>query len=257
MNEFFKMLILAIVQGMTEWLPISSSGHLVLFEKILGFKSNLDFDIALHFGTLLAVILYFSKDIVEILGDLFNGNVKRDDGRLGMLILVSTIPAAFVGFFFKDFFERVFDNTWMLALGFGITGLFLIIASLSFKNIKKKFGYKESFFVGIAQAIAIIPSVSRSGATIASCLLFGLDEKEAIKFSFLMSIPVIFGASLLSLRSGNLPPDTYWAIIVSFLVGLLTIHLLFKYVLTNRRNLMWFGIYALLLALAIMLWIVF
>ncbi len=257
MNEFIANLILAVVQGITEWLPISSSGHLVLFQKILGVESNLDFDIALHFGTLLAVFIYFSKDIVNMMRDILSGKFNKKDGRLGLLILVSTIPAAFIGYFFKDFFENTLDNLFILVIGFAITGLFLIIISLDFKIKERKFGYFESFVVGLAQAFAIIPSISRSGATIVAGILFGLDEKRALKFSFLMSIPVIFGASMLSIGGGNLPPNTFWAVAVSFIFGLLTIHVLFKFVLTNRKNFRWFGIYALILALIILLWIIF
>src|SRR3989344_890255 len=153
-NEFISSLILAVIQGATEWLPISSSGHLVLFEKILGFKSGgIQFDVALHFGTLMAVFVYFGKDIVDIIEQILKGNWKSKEAKLGFL---------------------------------------LFIASLDFKNKKKEVGFLDSVLIGFGQAVSILPGVSRSGATISTGLLRGLDEKTAVKFSFLMSIPVIF-----------------------------------------------------------------
>ena len=120
-NDIISALILAIVQGLTEWFPVSSSGHLVLFENILGFSGGLAFSVALHFGTLMAVFVYFGKDITDILRDLLVGNWTSQNGRLGILIAIATIPAGIVGFLVRDLFDGVFTSLGVTALGFGIT----------------------------------------------------------------------------------------------------------------------------------------
>ena len=248
MGNIAEALILAIVQGITEWLPISSSGHLVIFENLLNYESSLTFDVALHFGTLMAVFVYFGRDIIDILRDLLSFRFHSENGKTGLLLIVASIPASIIGFLFYDFFESVFNNLFVTALGFGITGLFLFIASLDFRKKEGKLSYKESFLIGIAQAASILPGISRSGATISSGVLLGQDVKAAARFSFLMSIPVIFGANIFVIGNQKLPPEPIWATLVAFIVGLMTIHILFKFVLTSKKNLRWFAIYALALA---------
>ena len=254
MGELLLALLIAVVQGITEWVPVSSSGHLVLVERLLGFEGGLLFDVALHFGTLMAVFVYFGKDITDIIQDFLKGCFETENGRLGLLLIIATIPAVIVGFLFKDAFEVAFSSLGIVALGFGVTGLFLFIASLDFSRKRRELGYGGSFLIGIAQAFSLFPGVSRSGATMSSGLLLGLREKAAVKFSFLMSIPVIFGANILIIGNRSLEPSLIWATLVSFIIGLLTLHLLYRYVLTSRRNLRWFGAYTLLLALAVGIW---
>lgn len=277
-SELVSSIIIAIVQGLTEWIPVSSSGHLVLFEKILSFEGGLVFDVALHFGTLMAVFVYFGSDIIDIVRDLLSGKWGGENGRLGLLVIVATIPAALMGYFFQSVFEVAFFSLNIVAMGFAVTGVFLLIASLGHINANpstkdgitpihprprgvsdanrffrerggKRFGYLGALLVGLAQVFALFPGVSRSGATIGSGLLLGLKEKEALKFSFLMSIPIIFGANILTIGNNTLPPSLIWATLVSFVVGLGTIHLLYKKILVDRKNLRWFGIYALALAI--------
>ncbi|MBU0466246.1 MAG: undecaprenyl-diphosphate phosphatase [Nanoarchaeota archaeon] len=297
-NEIVSSLIIAIVQGLTEWLPVSSSGHLVLFEKILQYRGGLMFDVALHFGTLMAVFVYFGADIVDIIRELLMGKLESENGRLGLLIIVATIPAALVGFLLKNVFEQAFSSLAIVAVGFAITGVFLLIVSIGGKGTSptrgharnnwedtrratrsptqkyhnnksrsvlrgdgiigkgKRFGYLGALLVGIAQIFSLFPGVSRSGATIGSGLLLGLNEKNAVKFSFLMSIPIIFGASILTIGNQTLPSNLIWATLVSFIVGLGTIHLLYGKMLAKRKNLKWFAVYALLLAVGIGVWMV-
>ncbi len=250
-SEFISALILAIIQGITEWVPISSSGHLVLFERFLGYSGGLLFDVSLHFGTLMAVFVYFGKDIVDILEDLLKGKFKSENGRLGLMLIVGSIPAFLIGFFAKDYFDSVFTNLGVLALGFALTGMFLFIASLP-GNVKvDKLGWRGAFFIGVTQALAIVPGISRSGSTISGGIMLGLDEKAAMKFAFLLSIPVVFGANVISIGNSALPPELIWATLVSFIVGLASIHLIFSYVLVSRKNLSWFGLYCILLAIGI------
>jgi undecaprenyl-diphosphatase len=257
-SELFKALILAVVQGLTEWFPVSSSGHLVLFEYFLDYEGSLLFETALHFGTLMAVFVYFGKEITDILRDFLSGKWKTEHGKMAWLLLIGSIPAGVIGFLIKDSFE-VFRGLGIVAFGFGITGLFLLITSTtSFRKRSSRsqenynrLGKGKAFLVGIAQAFAIIPGVSRSGATISSGVLFGLSEKNAMKFAFLLSIPVIFGANIVAVGNQTLPSELIWATLVSFFVGLISIHFVFKYVLNNRKNFRWFGIYCLLLSIAL------
>lgn len=253
MSEFISALILAIVQGITEWIPVSSSGHLVLVSKILGFNNNLMFDVALHFGTLMAVFIYFGKDITEIIRQLFSFNFKSEHGKLGLLLILATIPAAVLGFFFKDFIESNLANLGLLALGWSITGLILFIGSISKPKKKivesKGISYTIAGLIGLAQVLSLFRGISRSGSTITAGLLLGLNEKMAVKFSFLMSIPIIFGASIVQIGNNALPSNLLWATLVSFAVGITTIHFSFNYFLSNRKNLRWFAFYVWLLAI--------
>jgi len=257
-NELIASLILAVVQGITEWFPISSSGHLVLFERLLGFKGGLLFFVALHFGTLMAVFVYFGRDITEIIRDFFSGKWKTKQGRLGIMLIIGTIPGAILGFLLEGYFDTILSSLMVVAIGFGITGLFLFIASLHFKNEGLgKITIITALIIGSAQALAIFPGISRSGATIAAGLLIGLKEKEAMRFAFLLSIPIIIGANIIAIGNQTLPPSLIWATLVSFIVGLLSIHIVFKYVLTRRKNLKWFGIYCLVLAVGLSIYLLY
>ena len=257
MEDFINVLILAIIQGITEWLPVSSSGHLVLAQNILNYNPGLLFDVALHFGTLMAVFVYFGKDIVDIIRDFLMLKFESKKGKMGVLLIIASIPAAIVGFLFRNVFESIFNSLLVISLGFGITGLFLFVASIDLKKKKKEINYYDSLIIGIAQVFSILPGISRSGATISSGVFIGLDAKEAARFSFLMSVPIIFGANILVIGNQRLPSNLIWATIVAFIVGLATMHILFKFVLTSKKNLRWFGAYALLLAVGILgyLWL--
>ncbi len=254
MENLFSMIVLAVVQGLTEWLPVSSSGHLLLFERILGYSGGLNFEVALHFGTLMAVFIYFRKEIIDISRDFFSGKWKTPDGKMGVFIIIGTIPAALIGFFASKYFDSVLSDFILLGMGFLITGILLLIVGFGNSIKKKELDNKKSLVIGVAQAVAILPSISRSGATIASGILLGLDEKRAMQFSFLLSIPAILGASVLSFGSGALPVYLIIPILVSFLVGLGTIHLCFKYALNKRRNFAWFGVYCILLGIAVIVY---
>jgi len=256
MENLISAIILAIVQGLTEWLPVSSSGHLVLFQQLLNYQPGLLFDVAVHFGTLMAVFVYFGKDIIDIIEAILKGRWKTDKTKLGFLIIVATIPAAIIGILFKSVFESAFSSLAVVAWGFGITALLLIISSLDFKfNKKKTPSWIDALWIGLAQALAILPGISRSGSTISSGLLRGLDEKSAMRFSFLMSIPIVFGAGIVEIGNQRLSPDLIWATLIAFFIGLATIHLLLKFVAKDKKNLRWFALYLILLAIGLGLWL--
>ena len=255
MSELISALLLAIVQGITEWIPVSSKGHLIVFKNILGYEHGLIFDVALHFGTLMAVFVYFGRDITDVIQDLLKRKWNSENGKLGIALIIATIPAVLVGFFLRSF--DIYSNLIITSLGFGITGLFLIIASLDLKKKdRKEINYFDSLYIGIAQIFSLFPGISRSGSTIGSGMLLGLNDKAAVKFSFLMSIPVVFGANILVIGNNAIPREFIWATLVSFAVGLIALHFLYNYVLT-RKSLKWFGGYALLLSILVFVYVMF
>ena len=255
-NEFVSALFLAVVQGITEFFPVSSSGHLVLAERFLNYSGGLFLEVALHFGTLMAVFVYFSKDIVKIIRDLFSGKWASENGRLGLSLAIASVPAAAVGFFVREFFDEISGNLIILGIGWAVTALVLFIGSINFGRKREigKLGFGRVFLIGVAQVFALVPGVSRSGTTISSGLILGLNEKNAVKFSYLLSIPVIIGANLVSIGNRTLPLEFLGGTLLSFVVGLIFMNISFRYVLTDRKNLRWFGFYCILLALTLLFW---
>lgn len=194
--SFLEALILGIIQGLTEFLPVSSSGHLELAKAVQGQEltgeSSMLMTVVLHFATALSTVVVFRKDILEIVKGLFKFKVN-DEFMYSFKIVLSMIPAAIVGVMFDDIIEGFFGGQIVL-VGFMliITGLLLFLADRA-KNTKKSVSVSNSIIIGIAQAIAILPGISRSGATIGTSVLLGIDREKAARFSFLMVVPLIFG----------------------------------------------------------------
>ena len=178
-------IILAVIQAVTEFLPVSSSGHLALVSNLIS-QPNLFFFSVLHVASLLAVVIFTRKEIVELL------SFDKKYARLWIYLIVGTIPAGLVGYFFHDFFEAAFGSYLLLGVAFMATGLIL----LSTKNTKvfSKLNVKNAFAIGVAQVGAILPGISRSGVTISSGMFLGLDREKATRFSFLLFIPLSLGA---------------------------------------------------------------
>lgn len=193
MSEIAKTILLGIIQGFTEFLPVSSSGHLLVARRFLGLsEAGLFLDTMLHLGTLVAVLIVFWRDILAM--------IKKPFSHLTLLVVVGTIPTAAIGLIFKDFFEENARTGFTVGWGFLVTGVILWLAD-SYKNSGWKKIDDVSFFdavvVGILQGAAILPAVSRSGLTIAGSLFKGIDREDAARFSFLLSIPAILGAVVL------------------------------------------------------------
>lgn len=191
-----KTIILGIIQGFTEWLPISSTGHLKIAEHFLQFSSPqglLIFDFALHIGTLIVVILFFRGEIKDILSALVKLDFKTENGKLIPLIIVGSVPAAAVGLSLESVSEKMAQNLTLIAVAFIICGAFLYLSKVG-KEKTGEVGFLTAIVVGVAEGIAIIPGLSRSGLTIVAALLLGLKREKAFKFSFLLSIPAIVGA---------------------------------------------------------------
>ncbi len=193
--NIFQAVFLGIVQGLTEFLPISSSGHLVLFQKILAINEpTLVFDTFVHIGTLFAVLTVFWQDILTLL--------KKPFQRLTWLLIAGTIPTAIIGFTFEDFFTGLYKTGSTLGVEFIITGCILIFAEKLGRGRKgvRETSYLDAAFIGVMQGAAILPAISRSGLTISGALLRNLDREFAAKFSFLLSIPPILGGALFQFK---------------------------------------------------------
>lgn len=193
--SFFEAIILGLIQGLTEFLPISSSGHLVILSNVLGVnEQGILFEVFVHFGTLLAVFVVFKDDIIKL--------IKNPFQKLTILLIIGTIPTAIIGLTLEDTFERLFNSLFTVGFTLLITGTLLWLAE-SFTGGKKdlsKLTGINAFIIGIAQGAAITPGISRSGSTIAAALLLGLDRSSAARYSFLLSIPAILGATVLKTK---------------------------------------------------------
>ena len=206
MADLFRALVLGIVQGLTEFLPVSSSGHLELAKWLLGGDSlpqeSMLMTVTLHAATALATLVVFRRDVASILTDLFK--FRWNDGtRFAALVAVSMVPAALVGVFFDEALEALFDRQVVLvALMLVVTGGLLFLADRA-RETNRSVGWTSALLVGIAQAIAILPGISRSGATISTSVLLGIDREKAARFSFLMVIPLIFGKMAKDLLDGE------------------------------------------------------
>lgn len=256
--ELYQGLILGVIQGLTEFLPVSSSGHLVLGQIFFGMTaSQLIFDISVHVGTLLAVLVVYAADVFAILvslagfvSKLFSSRpaahlLKEDKNlQLAVFIVIGSIPTAAIGLFLKQFEDVLFTSRVLVGAMLILTGTLLWASRKYYFNDtgKDKFGIKQAVFIGIIQGLAVIPGISRSGSTIAAGMFMKLDRHSAAKFSFLLSIPAIMGAEILGIRdiiNQGLTIDlvTIYATIVSFIVGLIALKLLLRLVHSGRFHL--------------------
>lgn len=203
MSEF-EALILGLVQGLTEYLPVSSSGHLTIFSNFFGIdgESNLAFTVAVHVATVLSTLVILWKDIVDLLKGVFDfkAPLLNPERRYALAILLSMIPVGIVGVFFKDYVEAIFGSG-LLVVGVCllITASLLTFSYYAKPRQKEEIGLRDAFVIGLAQAVAVLPGVSRSGSTIATGILLGNNRKQLAKFSFLMVIPPILGEALLDI----------------------------------------------------------
>lgn len=251
-----EIIILAIIQGLTEFLPISSSAHLILPSQLLGWTDQgLAFDVAVHVGTLMAVLLYFRQDVAQLTVAWFTSLAGKQTthSRLAWCIIIGTIPAGLAGLLLKDFVEVYARSISVIAGTTIIFGLLLGWADHSAKQVKviDQLTFKDALIIGLAQAVALIPGTSRSGITMTAGLMLGLDRQSAARFSFLMSIPIITlagGYHALKLATGDVAVD--WSAIamgtvLSFISAYACIH--FFLVWLNRVGMKPFVIYRLIL----------
>ncbi|MEW6616237.1 MAG: undecaprenyl-diphosphatase UppP [Thermodesulfobacteriota bacterium] len=261
-----QAIALGILQGLTEFLPVSSSGHLVIAQHYLkGFNQpGVLFDVLLHMGTLFAVLMYYWRDIIGILRSFITkvdapGSRKNVDcnsydsqRKLGLLIIVGTIPTAILGFFFKDYVVILFSSVKLTACMLIVTGILLAIAD-RVKERKRKVSsltFKDSVFIGFVQGLSITPGISRSGSTIATGLFRKIDGKDAAKFSFLLSIPAVLGAIVLEIpQASHIQAGEIPAYLLGTLSAMLTGILAIKFLIRTlkQEKLRYFAYYCWLL----------
>jgi len=253
--DIFRSLVLGILQGATEFLPVSSSGHLVLVPWLLGWESpGLAFDAVMHWGTALAVVVYFWRDWVALvrsgLQSIRQRSFVNEQARLAWLIILGIIPAAVLGYLLDDFFEGLFGRPAMAGGFLLVTAALLVTSELLSRASRdvEEMNWKDALVVGLAQALAIVPGISRSGATISAGLARGLCRDLAARYSFLLGTPVILGAGLFKLvdlaQMGNLvaqAPSLLVGFVAAGIVGVGCIHFLLRYL--RQRRLYPFAVY--------------
>lgn len=263
---YFESILFGIIQGLTEFLPISSDGHLVLGRELLNYhKEILVYDVLLHFGTLGSLVVFFWKDVRAFLKDCFKfgrdllrqpciSTILKPEYRWTVFILGTTFVTGLIGLLLEDFIEESFQSLRVASIGFLITSVFLFLGSFTRKETKSfiQLPLIFPFALGLAQASALLPGVSRSGMTISVALLFGLSRMDSGRFSFVAAIPIIFLATLYQARHlvhspSDQLPQMFVGVITSFIVGLLAIRLLLW--MLSKQKLYPFAIYTLLLGL--------
>lgn len=265
--EYLHAVILGIVQGFTEFLPISSSAHLVIFPKILNWPYwGKTFDISLHFGTFLALLIYFWKKILIVVVAFFRSIKDRKigddpDKRLAWFMIISAIPGGLFGLLFEDFLEDKMSQLLPISIFIAVFAVVLWLADYYGKKMKElnEVTLKDAIIIAFLQGLALMPGVSRSGITMTGGLFLGFTRKTAAEFSFLISIPIIGGASIfkaVSLLKDGIPHDFILLIIIglisAFLSGYFAIAFLIKFL--QKGSFLWFVIYRLLLAIFLMTW---
>lgn len=255
--SIIEAIILGIIQGLTEFLPVSSSGHLEIGKAILGDKSlpeeSLMFTVVVHFATALSTIVVYRKDIAELLGGIFKFK-WNEESQFAAKIILSMLPAVFIGLVFEKEIEALFSGQLLLVGGMlAITGLLLLLADKA-KKTDKQVSFVNAFIIGISQAIAILPGISRSGATISTSVLLGIDRAKAARFSFLMVVPLILGKMAKDILGGELSFSSNQStvllvgFIAAFAAGIIACKLMIS--LVKRSKLLYFSIYCFVVSFA-------
>lgn len=241
-------LFLGVVQGLTEFLPVSSSGHLTLFGQFVELDGdNTLFNLFLHVATLLPVLWFYREKVLFLVRDPVQSDkpfLQREGVRRWGLLVAASVPTAIIGLVFKDLFEELFENPAALTVSFTITAL-ILLATRAANPRGRKLTLGVAIVLGIVQGLAITPGISRSGSTIAAALLLGVDRDEAAEFSFLMSVPAIIGATLLLAKDADLamfdPLDVAVGFVAALLSGYFALAMLVA--LVRRGGLHWFSIW--------------
>jgi len=244
-----KYIILGIIQGITEFLPVSSSGHLVIAQKLIGVTEQaVAVSIVLHLGTTLALVIFFFKDILNLLRNI----------RLLSYIIIVTLVTGIIGISGKGFFEKLFNSPRLVAIALIFTGIILILTRKFMQAKRSSLNIKDAFILGLTQGFAIIPGISRSGITISTLLFRGLDREISFRFSFLAAIPAIFGAAILEAKDISLTcsigaKNLIIGFIFSLLTGLLSLRIL--KIILGKAKLYYFGYYCIIVAVITLLFI--
>jgi undecaprenyl-diphosphatase len=261
--DIVSAVILGVIQGLTEFLPISSSAHLVIFEKLLGFhKVGIVFEVLLHCATLLSTVVFFRKKIILLCLSVL-GIIDRkyrvqyyENKVLLWAIIIGTIPTAVIGYFFNDYIDHLFTNITLVGYALILTSIFLILSD--FFRPKGRISTIKSFFIGISQGFAVIPGISRSGITISTSLMMNVRRQEAAEFSFLLSIPSIIGAIILKsseLSMASIIEIKFYVIsaLIAFVVGLISIFIVVN--LVKYAKFKYFALYCLIMGIYTIIWL--
>lgn len=254
--DIFQAIILGIVQGLTELLPISSSAHLAIIPWIFDWDIPASFDVALHFGTLLAIAIFFFKDWIALIKGGYNQVVKKEkttEGRMFWYIVLATIPGGIIGFILDKVAGDALEHmTLLIAIALIVMGIILYIVDKKApaKTEYKDMTLKQTFLIGLSQALAFIPGVSRSGITMTTGRLMGVSRESTAKYSFMLSAPIVLAATIFKLKDFVLNDIGFWlGVISSFLVGLAVIKFLLEYL--KKGSFKVFAIYRVIAGLAI------
>lgn len=256
---YLIIIVLSITQGLTEFLPVSSSGHLALLEHLFQIHEShrLSYTAFLHLGTTLSLLYYFRQKIYSIITGLFTQqkNIQRANLKLILMIIISTIPIILLGIFALEKIEHFFYQPFYTGAFLLVTAVILYLTRFT-KTKNYSLTYQSAIIIGIAQAIALLPGISRSGITISTALFLGISNEDSFQFSFLLSIPAIIGANILTFKhiSINLSPIiVIFVITISFAVGVISLALLRKFVINKKLH--YFAYYCLLLAFMIFIFL--
>jgi len=255
MGHLLKIILLAVIQGVTEFLPVSSSGHLVLSKHFLGLESDggAMLEIVLHAGTLVSILVFYWRRISQVAAGVFRK--EKEALRFVGLVLMGCIPAIILGLSAKDQFESAFSHPRFAACMLMITGVFLIVSHFP-KAGKKSIGWVSGLIIGLVQALAMLPGISRSGSTIGMSRFLGIEPKEAAEYSFLMSAPLLAGVSLMAMvdlfKNGNSSGNSSLEMILGFAISAVVGYFSIKWLVSLlQRGRFWrFGIYCLVVGIA-------
>lgn len=249
-----QALILGVVQGLTELLPISSSAHLFLIPWACQWSIPESFDVALHFGTLLAIGIFFFKDWIELIKGGYNQVVKKQktiEGRMFWYIVIATIPGGIIGFLLDHFASDLLTQPLIIAIALIVMGIVLYVIDKKAPNKTKyeNMTFKQTFMVGLSQALAFIPGVSRSGVTMTTARAMGVERESAAKYSFMLSAPIVLGATLYKFKDFIFDIPFLIGVLTSFLVGMLVIKFLLQYL--KKGTFKGFAIYRVILGILV------
>lgn len=263
--SLFQIIALSLVQALTEFLPISSSGHLVVIPQLLGLPTQpLVFDTTLHLATSLSLLVFFSKDLLDIAFDLIKDLLKHKthikrfshNGKMGLYVLIASIPAGIVGILFSDFLESTFRQLYYVSAFLIVGSILMLIAENVYEKIdaKSDLSYKKALIIGIFQTLALLPGISRSGSTISAGMLLGLSREYAAKFSFIMAVPIITFAAFFEFYDSysliTFDINLLVGFLVTFVSGLFVIKFLLNFL--KSHSIYVFVIYRVLLAIIVL-----
>ena len=254
--QIYQSIILGIVQGLTELLPISSSAHLKIIPWLFNWNIPESFDVALHFGTLLAIGIFFFKDWIELIKGGYKYVFKKEktvQGRMFWYIVIATIPGGIIGFLLDHFLEDALNHVIIIALALIIMGILLYVVDKRAKNKTKyeQMTLKQTFLIGVSQALAFIPGVSRSGITITTARFMGIERVAAAKYTFMLSAPIILAATIFKIKDFVFNIPFVMGVLASFLGGLAVIKFLFEYL--KKKSFKVFAIYRVIFGIFIII----